>query len=126
LQGEYSPLEFATVQEILVAVKPDGTPEWSSTFITVQPFVLASTLHPTLDLPMVERSPGSIVLQGSVFIVLYTMQYSTPNSLHSQDIVAAVNLQHDCERRKCKLDGKEVIREEREATTRTLTIRIIL
>ena len=43
----------------------------------------------------------------------------TPDSLHLQDIVAAVNLQHDCERGKCKSDGKEVIREEREATTRT-------
>lgn len=41
------------------------------------------------------------------------------NCLHLQDIVAAVNLQHDCERGKCKLDGKAVIREEREATTRT-------
>lgn len=30
-----------------------------------------------------------------------------------------MNLQHDCERGKCKSDGKEVIREEREATTRT-------
>jgi hypothetical protein len=112
LQGEYSPLGFATVQEILVTVMPDGSQEWSSTFMMVQPFVLASTLHPILSLPMVERSPESIVLRGLVCIVLYTMQYSTPDCLHSQDLIAAVNLQHNCERGKCKSDGKEVIREE--------------
>jgi hypothetical protein len=33
-----------------------------------------------------------------------------------------VNLQHDCEHGKCKSDGKEVIREEQEATTRTRQI----
>jgi hypothetical protein len=103
----------------LVAVKPDGSPEWSSTFVTVQPFVLASSFHQTLNLPMVERSAKFIVLQSAVRTVLQKNAVFESNSLYSQDIVAAVNFQHDCERGKCKSDGAEVIREEREATTRT-------
>ena len=58
------------------------------------------------------------VARLGVYLPLHIAVFKTQLP-HTQDIVAAVNLQHDCERGKCKSDGKEVIREEREATTRT-------
>ncbi|KAF7974716.1 hypothetical protein HWV62_11375 [Athelia sp. TMB] len=97
--GEFSPLGFGLVREILADPAPNTLPPK----ITVQLFVLDMCRHTVLDMPTVTLT-DSLVL------------------LHSDDIVSSVNLQHDCRRGRCETSGTQILHQEREATTQHRTI----
>ncbi|KAJ6632455.1 hypothetical protein B0H10DRAFT_1770681 [Mycena sp. CBHHK59/15] len=61
--GQYSPLSFATIREILVPIPCTNT---AGTQITVQLFNLQQSLHTTLHMPVVNRSQQYLVLLPEV------------------------------------------------------------
>ncbi|TFY58531.1 hypothetical protein EVJ58_g6361 [Rhodofomes roseus] len=103
--GQYSPLGFASVVEILFGT-PSNTSDHSSRslrVVVVQMSQLDDAPHQKLRMPTLHRT-GDVRLYPA------------------QDIVCAVNIQHDCSKHGCSETGTESIRQEREETTRTRAI----
>ncbi|EIW74429.1 hypothetical protein CONPUDRAFT_160132 [Coniophora puteana RWD-64-598 SS2] len=97
--GIYSPLTIGRVVEIL-----GPTSSWTQSphgvKVTVQLFDFAEQPHPILHMPVVLKSDSFSVLNAS-------------------DILAAVNLQHDCHAGNCQPGEARHTTQEREVTSRT-------
>ncbi|KAJ7017720.1 hypothetical protein C8F04DRAFT_1332361 [Mycena alexandri] len=99
--GEFSPLSFGTIREILVPVTASRiNPNNCDVRITVQLFTVQPTLHTSLHMPILVRTKQCTVVQP-------------------EDIECAVNLQHDCSSGKCGPHSSVSIVQEREATSIT-------
>ncbi|KAH9971060.1 hypothetical protein BJV74DRAFT_799157 [Russula compacta] len=100
--GDFLPLSFGIIHEITVA-RSKMQPIQDLAYITVQCFDLAAMKHPLLDMPSVSLSQRYVVI-------------------HPQDIISAVDLQHDCHRGACSATGTQAVYEEREITSLSRTV----
>ncbi|KAJ7112256.1 hypothetical protein C8R44DRAFT_833171 [Mycena epipterygia] len=102
--GEYSPLSFGTIREILVPIveSPGIEPGSKAARITVQRFNIEPALHSRLRMPVVVRTKSFVVVLP-------------------EDVESTVNLQHDCHFGKCgpHSSASVLIRQEREETSIT-------
>ncbi|KAJ6578993.1 hypothetical protein B0H10DRAFT_2443555 [Mycena sp. CBHHK59/15] len=100
--GEYSPLSFGTIREILMPIVPHGITSKPVARITVQPLNIEPVLHCRLRMPVVIRAKQLVVVLP-------------------EDIECAVNLQHDCHFGKCvpHISASVQTLQEREATSIT-------
>ncbi|KAJ7476792.1 hypothetical protein FB451DRAFT_1461207 [Mycena latifolia] len=102
-KGEYSPLSFGTIREILLPViSSEIVPDSTTARVTVQLFKTEPALHSRLRMPIVIRTKESVVVLP-------------------EDIECAVNLQHDCHFGKCAPHNSVSVSilQEREATKTT-------
>ncbi|KAJ6622345.1 hypothetical protein B0H10DRAFT_2342221 [Mycena sp. CBHHK59/15] len=96
--GPFSPLSFSIIREIISSADSESCTRQA--LVTVEQFEVEPTLHPVLFMPTVIRSKQLVVVLP-------------------EDIESAVNLQHDCHRRKCGPHASVSVLQEREATTIT-------
>ncbi|KAJ7069017.1 hypothetical protein B0H15DRAFT_807270 [Mycena belliarum] len=97
--GQYSPLSFGTIREILLPIVPAGNdPSSAVARITVQPFRIETKLHSSLHMPVVVRTSQLVVVLPEVYSVV-SFPLAVTHAL--QDIECLVNLQHDCHFGKC-------------------------
>ncbi|KAI0755370.1 hypothetical protein C8Q80DRAFT_428645 [Daedaleopsis nitida] len=90
---------FASVIEILRSEDPARFPSW----VVVRESNIQDSLHPVLKMPWLRRT-------GLVHLV------------QPEDILCTINVQHDCISAKCNIDGTQIIRQEREETSRTRAV----
>ncbi|KAJ6458275.1 hypothetical protein C8R45DRAFT_1221656 [Mycena sanguinolenta] len=99
--GEFSPLSFGTIREIIAPVSCSRTnPPNSDIRITVQLFVIEPALHAVLHMPVLVRKDELVVVLP-------------------EDIECSVNLQHDCHSGKCGPHNSVCVTQERETTAIT-------
>ncbi|KAI0644697.1 hypothetical protein C8Q79DRAFT_912903 [Trametes meyenii] len=94
-----TPLVFCSVVELLQPAQQSD----KQSIITVRRSVLSAELHTHLRMPVLSRT-------GSFHV------------LEPQELLCAINVQHNCSSSTCTASGTQVVRQERESTSQSRTV----